>query len=124
MSSPNIVNVTSIVGLTSYISISNVNTNNLLLSNSADSNKVIKVNTIMAVADGGTNVNVTVKLLNQASGVGSSISLATDMTVPAGASVVVVAKDNPFYLEEDKSLMVSASSANNADILISYEEIS
>jgi hypothetical protein len=126
MANPNIVNVTSITGITTYISIDNTNTMNVFLSNANSSGKVLKINTIMAVSDdpAGSNVDVTIKLFNEAAGAGTSFSLATNITIPGKSSVVILGKDNPIYLTESKSLAASASASNDADIICSYEEIS
>ena len=126
MANPNIVNVTSIIGVTTFISIDNTNTMNVFLSNDASSNKVFKLNSIMAVSDdaAGANVDVTIKLFNAAAGAGTSFSLATNITIPGKSSVIILGKDSPIYLTENKSLAASASASSDADIICSYEEIS
>lgn len=126
MANPNIVNVTSILGLTTSVGIANTNTMNVLVSNPSSSSKVLKINTILAVNvdPSGTNVDVTVKLFNQASGIGVSHALSNGITIPGKSSIVLLGKDSPIYLTEDKSLSVSASAANDAVVICSYEEIS
>jgi len=44
--------------------------------------------------------------------------------VPADASLVVVGKENGFYLEEDRSIVGNANAASTIEVLISYEDIS
>ena len=92
MANTNIVNVTSITGITTYISIDNTNTMNVFLSNANSSGKVLKINTIMAVSDdpAGSNVDVTIKLFNEAAGAVTSFSLATNITIPGKSSVVIL----------------------------------
>lgn len=125
MANPNIVNVTNILGVTTSISITNTNTSNVLVSNASGSNKVYKINTIVASSTDSINaVDVTVKITQSAAGAGTSHALASTLTVPAKSSVVIVGKDNPVYLMENKSVIVLASAANDVDVTCSYEEIS
>jgi uncharacterized membrane protein len=126
MAAPNIVNVTSIIGMTTAVSIGNTNTMNVLISNSSDSSIVLKINTILVsnIDPTETSVDVTVKLFNQASGIGVSHALSNNITVPGKSSIVLLGKDSPIYLTENKSLSVSASAANDIDVICSYEEIS
>lgn len=126
MANPNIVNVSSINGLTTSVSIGNTNTMNVLVSNAASSNKVLKINTILAANDdvSSGNVEVTVKVFNQAAGAGTSFSLANSIVVPYQSSIVLLGKDSPIYLNENMSISAAASAANDVDIVCSYEEIS
>lgn len=126
MANPNIVNVSSIKGVTTAVSISNTNTMNVLVSNAASSNKVLKINTILAANDDASsgNVEVTVKVFNQAAGAGTSFSLANSIVVPYQSSIVLLAKDSPIYLNENMSISAAASAADDVDIVCSYEEIS
>ena len=65
MSAPNIVNVTSIIGKTNAISLTNTN-NTELVSNASGSNKVFKINSlIISNVDGSLNIAVTVNFNNQ-----------------------------------------------------------
>ena len=124
MANPNIVNVNNITGLTTFVSIGNTNTYNLILSNSASSNSVYKVNTIIASnIDGSSNVDVTVSLFSQAVGAGVSTPLVYTTTVPAKGTLVVLGKDTPIYLEENRSISALASNANRCAIICSYEYI-
>jgi hypothetical protein len=45
-------------------------------------------------------------------------------TVLDDASLVIIGKDNPIYVEENRSLTAQASAANDIAIVCSYEEIS
>ena len=126
MAAPNIVNVSSIVGVTTMVSIANTNTSNVILSNAASSGKVFKINNVTAVniSNGLASADTTIKITNQAAGAGTSFSLVNAVSIPAGASLVVVGKDNPFYLEENRSIIALASTSNYIGIICSYESIS
>ena len=124
MAAPNIVNVTSIIGVTTAVGLSTTAVTTFL-SNAASSNKVFKINTIIASnIDGTANADITVKYHLAAAGAGTSIALANTITVPTGASLVIIGKDNPIYLEENRSLTAQASAANDIAIVCSYEDIS
>ena len=124
MAAPNIVNVTSIIGITTAVGLSTTAVTTFL-SNADASGKVLKINTIIASnIDGSAAADITVKYHLAAAGAGTSIALANTITVPADASLVIIGKDNPIYLEEDRSLTAQASVANNIAIVCSYEDIS
>ena len=123
MAAPNIVNVTSIIGITTAVGLSTTAVTTFL-SNAAASGKVLKINTVVAAGIGTGSGNITVKYHLAAAGAGTSIALANTIAVPAGASLVIIGKDNPIYLEENRSLTAQASVANNIAIVCSYEDIS
>jgi hypothetical protein len=124
MAAPNIVDVSSIIGMTTAISLSTTNATTFL-SNANASNKVLKVNTVIASnIDGSASADITVKYHLAAAGAGTSIALANTITVPADSTLVIVGKDNPIYVEEDRSLTAQASAASDIAIVCSYEEIS
>ena len=124
MAAPNIVNVTSILGITTAINLTTTSATTFL-SNASASGKVLKINTIIASnIDGSASADITVKYHLAAAGAGTSIALANTITVPADASLVIIGKDNPIYLEENRSLTAQASAADNIAIVCSYEDIS
>ena len=123
MAAPNIVNVTSIIGITTAVGLSTTAVTTFL-SNAAASGKVLKINTVVAAGIGTVQGNITVKYHLAAAGAGTSIALANTITVPTGASLVIIGKDNPIYLEENRSLTAQASAADNIAIVCSYEDIS
>lgn len=120
MAAPNIVNVTSIIGKTTGVALGTTLTT-ALLTNSAASNKVFKINTILVSNVDGTNsADVTIEWFNGTTG----FKLANTITVPADSSLVVVGKDSPIYLEENCSIRGGASALSDLECIISYEEIS
>jgi hypothetical protein len=124
MAAPNIVNVTSIIGVTTAVGLSTTAVTTFL-SNADASGKVLKINTIIASnIDGSAAADITVKYHLAAAGAGTSIALANTIVVPADASLVIIGKDNPIYLEENRSLTAQASAANDIAIVCSYEDIS
>ena len=123
MANPNIVNVTSILGETTYAALTTTLTT-VLLANSAASGKVYKVNSIMVANVDGTNAaDVTVDINTAAGGGGTSYALASTISVPADATLNLVDKNSSFYLMEDKSIVGGASANGDLEIVISYEII-
>ena len=131
MAAPNIVNVATITGVTTYIAgVSTVGTGNgisTVVTNAASSGKVIKINCLVATAIGDTT-GVTVNHYNSASqftGAAATVSLASTMTVPLFSSLAVIDKTNSIYLQENEQIgVIGQSNAGQIDIVCSYEEIS
>lgn len=124
MAAPNIVDVSTITGKTAYVALSTTSATQLV-SNAAASNKVFKINMIQVTNVDGTNAcDVTIDLHSQDDIGGTAYGLASTISVPADASLVVLDKNTAIYLEEDKSISATAGTANDLEIIVSYEEIS
>lgn len=124
MAAPNIVDVGTITGKTAYTALSSTSATTVL-NNAASSGKVFKVNSlVVANVDGATAADITITVNSAASGGGTAYALAKTISVPADASLIVIDKSTAVYLEEDRSIVATAGSANDLEIVISYEEIS
>lgn len=124
MANPNIVNITSLYGKTTYLTPANT-TANVLLANAAASGKVLKINQIVAAnVNGSSAVDTTVAINSAAAGSGTSYPIASTISVPADASLIVADKTTAIYLEEDKSIVVTSGTSSGISYTISYEEIS
>ena len=124
MAAPNIVNVGTITGKSFYLELANTNAT-ALVSNAASSGKVFKINMIQVANVDGTNAcDVTVKYHTQDDIGGTGYALVSTVSVPADASLVVIDKNTALYLEEDRSISVTAGTANDLEVIVSYEEIS
>ena len=121
MANPNIVNVSDIRGKTTAGTLTTANAN--LLSNSAGSGKVFKINTIIIANVDGTNAADVIIGFDDASAAANH-KLASTISVPADSTLVVISKDTALYLEEGDSIQGNASASNDLDYVISYEEIS
>ena len=110
MTAPNIVNVATISGKTAVQAVGTSAT--AIVTNSASSNKVFKVNTLLiSNVDGANNAEITVDLYRSS----TAYHVAKTVVVPADATLDVLAK--AIYLEE-------ASAASDLEAICSYEEIS
>jgi hypothetical protein len=124
MANPNIVGITTLTGKTDVFSLADTSANTIL-SNASGSGKIFKVNTIIVANDDGTNAaDITVSLNSAAAGGGTAIQIASTIQVVADSTLVLIDKASSFYLLEDKSLVATASAANDLNVIISYEEIS
>tara|TARA_R110000787_G_scaffold121397_1_gene232267 strand:+ start:25 stop:399 length:375 start_codon:yes stop_codon:yes gene_type:complete len=123
MAAPNIVDVSTITGKSATVALSSTSAT-VLVSNAASSGKVFKINMIqVANVDGTSAADVTVDMHSAATGGGTAYSLASTVTVPANASIVIIDKNTSVYLEEARSITATASAANDLEVVISYEEI-
>jgi hypothetical protein len=123
MANPNIINVTTLTGNTTFLTPSNT-TANVLLSNAASSGLVFKINQIVAANVDGTNaVNCTVSIDNQAGGAGTDFPIVSTVSVPANASLIVTDKTTAIYLMENQSIVVTSGTASKITYTISYESI-
>jgi len=124
MAAPNIVNVATITGKTATVALSSTNAT-VLVTNAASSNKVFKINMIQVANVDGTNAcDVTIDVHSQDDGAGTAYSLVSTASVAADSSMIVLDKNTAIYLEEDKSITATAGTANDLEIIVSYEEIS
>ena len=131
MAAPNIVNVSTIYGKSTYYTPSGT-TAVVLLTNASGSGKVLKINQIVcANVNGSAAVDATVAIYtNGAQAQGSAPSSGTaypvisTVSVPADASLIAVDKTTAIYLEEDKCISVTSGTASGLTFSISYEEIS
>lgn len=124
MAAPNIVNVSTITGKTAVVDLSTTNAT-AVVSNAASSGKVFKVNSLYVSNVDGTNAaEITVSLYSEDDIGGTATQIASTITVPADATVVIIDKNSSIYLEEDKSIGATAATANDLKVVCSYEEIS
>jgi hypothetical protein len=129
MANPNIVNVTVINGVTTYLTPS-VATAVVLLPNAAASNKVFKINQIVVANTTGTAANTTVSIYTNgavaqgsAPSGGTAFPVASAISVPGNASLIVVDKTTAIYLQEGTSIAVTSGTASSLTYSISYEDI-
>lgn len=131
MASPNIVNVTTIYGRTTYLTPSSTSAV-VLLPNATGSGKVLKINQIVASnVNGSSAVDTTVSIYSNgavaqgsAPSGGTAYPIVSTVSVPADASLIVTDKTTAIYLEEGTSISVTSGTASGITYSISYEEIS
>jgi len=124
MANPNIVNVTSILGNSSQTICTSTSVFSIC-SNPAGSNKVFKINSIVvANVDGTAACDATINIYSNATaGSGTAFAVASTISVPADASLIVTDKTTTFYLLENQSIGAISSIANDLVVTCSWEEI-
>lgn len=124
MANPNIVNVATINGNSSQTALSTTSATSLV-SNAAASGKVFKINSIMvANVDGTAAADISINVYSAAALGGTAYALASTISVPADATLIVVDKTTSFYLLENQSIGATAGTANDLVVNCSWEEIS
>ncbi len=100
-------------------------TGTVVVNNAAASGKAIQIVSLYAAnVDGSAAVDVTVKMHDQDDGAGNGTAIASTVSVPADATVIIVDKNSQLWLEEDRSIVVTPSASNDIEIVCSYLELS
>lgn len=119
---PNIVNVSAIYGNTSTVALSSTSATSLV-SNTASSGKVFKIDNIVVANTTGSPATITINVYSAAALGGTAYPVASAITVPGNATLIVTDKSTAFYLLEDKSIGATAGTSNALVVTASWEEI-
>lgn len=117
MAAPNLIGASTITGKTAVLEVTTTAT--AIVTNSAASNTVLKINALyVSNIDGTNNEEVTVDIFR------SSVAyhIAKTIVVPADATLDVINK--LIYLEEGDTLRLTAGNNSRLQAVCSYEEIS
>jgi len=134
MAAPNIVNVTTITGVTTFhagIAATTGGRGSLgittVVSNAASSGKVLKINSLVAASIVSTT-GVTLQYFNHINhtSAASTVSIGMTLAVPTFSTLAIITKDNSVYLEENTSLGIFSqpNTSGTIDVVCSFEEIS
>jgi hypothetical protein len=131
MANPNLLAATTATGTTTYYTPTGT-TAVVLLANTASSGQVFKINQIVATnVNGSSAVNATVSIYTNgavaqgsAPSGGTAYPIASTISVPANAALIVVDKTTQVYLQEGTSISVTSGTASGITYSISYEVIS
>jgi hypothetical protein len=131
MAAPNLLAATTATGTTTYYTPTGT-TAVVLLANTASSGQVFKINQIVATnVNGSSAVNATVSIYTNgavaqgsAPSSGTAYPIASTISVPANAALIVVDKTTQVYLQEGTSITVTSGTASGITYSISYEVIS
>jgi hypothetical protein len=129
MANPNIVNVTSILGTTTYYVPSGTSAV-VLVPNAASSGTVFKINQIVVANTTASAANTTVAVYSNgavaqgsAPSGGTAYPVVSAVSVPANASLIAVDKTTAIYLMEGNSISITSGTASALTYTISYEVI-
>jgi hypothetical protein len=122
MANPNIVNVTSIYGATSYLIPTGTSATTWTALTPAV-NTVNKIDNIVAANVTGTSATITVSINSATGGGGTAYRLAFQISIPANAALIIVDKSTAFYLGETQSIVVTSGTSNAIEMTASFEAI-
>ena len=117
MTAPNVVNVANITGKMAMANLTTVTGN--VIANASGSNTLVKINQVTVSNTTGSAVSCYISILRSA----VNYSVASNVSIPAAATLVAVGKDSMIYLEEGDALQANASSNSAVQITSSYEII-
>jgi hypothetical protein len=123
MANPNIVNVTSIYGNTSYL-VPTTTTATTWTALTPAAGTVNKVGSITATNVTATAATVTVSINSAISGGGTAYRLTYQTSVPGNSSLMVVDKSTSIYVGEAQSIVVTSGTTNAIEMVATYEAIS
>ncbi len=117
MTAPNIVDVTTINSLTDGYALTTTLTTQLL---DGITDKVLRINLIqVSNVDGTNDADVTITYYDGTTG----WELASEVTVPAKASLVVLGNGSSLNLEEGAEIRGGASANSDLECIISYDTL-
>ena len=119
MANPNIVSVTDIRGNTTIGQLNTTYTTSLL-TNSAASGEVYKINSITITNIAGTDTTFRISYYDTS----NDRFISYNVNCHANTVVFVTDKNSSFYLKEGHSVRGGAAANSRLDYVISYEEIS
>ncbi len=125
MAAPNIVNITTLTGKTTYVNLTTTGSTSIL-SNPIGSNKVYKINSLLVSnTDTANAIAITANYYDSSSMIDATTSgsLAGSVTISAKSNFVILDKTTAIYLEENKSIGATANSASKLTVICSYEDI-
>jgi hypothetical protein len=123
VANPNIVNVAAIYGNNSSVSLTTTSATSVV-SNAASSGKVYKINMIMVANVDGTNAaDITINKYSAAALGGTAFPIASTISVPADATLIILDKTTALYLLENESIGATAGTASDLVVTCSWEEI-
>ncbi len=123
MANPNIVNVTSIYGSTSYLVPTGTSATTWTALTPA-TGTVNKIDNIVASNVTGSAAAITVSINSATSGGGTAYRIAYQISVPANASLIITDKTTAFYVGEAQSIVVTSGTASAIELTASFEAIS
>lgn len=123
MANPNMVNVSSILGATTYL-VPTTTTATAWTALTPAVGTVNKIDTMAATNVTATAATITVSINSAISGGGTAYRLAFQTSVPANSSLIVVDKSTMLYVGEAQSIVVTSGTTNAIEMVATYEAIS
>ncbi|CAB4168191.1 hypothetical protein UFOVP1276_68 [uncultured Caudovirales phage] len=122
MANPNMVNVSSILGATTYL-VPTTTTATTWTALTPSAGTINKVDTMMATNVTATAATITVSINSAISGGGTAYRLTYQTSVPGNSSLMVVDKSTMLYVGEAQSIVVTSGTTNAIEMVAAYEAI-
>lgn len=122
MANPNIVNVTSILGSTSYL-IPSTTSATTWTALTPSVGTVNKIGNIVASNVTSSAVAVTVSINSATGGGGTAYRIAYQISVPPNSSLIIADKTTSFYVGEGQSVVVTVGTGSAIELTASFESI-
>lgn len=123
MANPNMVNLSSILGATTYL-VPTTTTATTWTALTPAAGTVNKVDTIMATNVTAVAATITVSINSATGGGGTAYRLTYQTSVPGNSSLIVVDKSTMLYVGEAQSIVVTSGTTNSIEMIATYEAIS
>lgn len=120
MAAPNLLNLTTAIGVTTYANVTSAAAN--VVTNPAGSSKSFRLNSVMFTST-GPNTTVTA-YINSPGRVPANTYLVDETLLVANAIFVALDKNTVVYIQEGESLFVQSLANNAAHAIITYEDLS
>lgn len=117
MAAPNLAALSTITGKTA-LAIATTSLANVI-SNSAGSNTVLKVNSMLLTNYSATTVTSNVNIVRS----GTNYPIAGNISVPGNSSLAIIGRDLTFYLEEGDYIQANANASTSLAVSSAYEII-
>jgi len=118
MAAPNLYAITTITGKVDGVAIGTSATD--VVANAAASGLCYKVNSLYVCNCTGATKYITIDLYRSS----TPYRLTYQLPIPANATLPVIQKDAPIYLEEGDKIRATAEAASTHEIIVSYEKLS
>lgn len=122
MANPNMVNVSSILGATTYL-VPTTTTATTWTALTPATGTVNKIDTMIATNVTGTAAAITVSINSATGGGGTAYRLTYQTSVPGNSSLMVVDKTTMIYVGEAQSIVVTSGTTNAIEMVAAYEAI-
>tara|TARA_R110000868_G_scaffold141429_1_gene357953 strand:+ start:1893 stop:2264 length:372 start_codon:yes stop_codon:yes gene_type:complete len=122
MANPNIVNVTSIYGNTSYLIPTGTSATTWTALTPA-AGTVNKIDYMVAANVTATAATITLSVNSAVSGGGTAYRIVYQVSVPGNASLIISDKTTAIYLGEAQSIVATSGTSSAIELTASYEAI-
>jgi hypothetical protein len=123
MANPNMINVASIYGVTTYL-VPTTTTATTWTALTPSAGTVNKIASMTATNVTATAASITVSINSATGGAGTAYRLAYQISVPGNSALSIIDKSTMIYVGEGQSIVVTSGTTNALEMVAAYEAIS